>query len=93
MDLAIRPEDLYAASVALSACSSRLDDAALTFARSAQADVPEIGVKAAEAVGHGVIAAEHAIQVISTDIDKLAHALAALAQFYPRVDAAAVSRQ
>lgn len=93
MELAIRPDDLYAASVALSACGSRLDDAALSFARSAQIDVPAVGVKAAEAVGRGVIAAEDAIQVVSTDIHRLANALASLAHHYPRVDATAVRRR
>jgi hypothetical protein len=93
MELAIRPDDLYAAAVALAACSARLDDAALLLARSAQSDLPEIGVRAAEAVGRGVVAAEQAIQVISTDIERLSAALAALAHHYPRVDATAVRRR
>jgi hypothetical protein len=92
MELAIRPDDLYAASVALSACSATLGDAASAFARSAQIDVPSVGVKAAEAVGRGVVAAEDAIQVMSTDIERLAAALASLAHHYPRVDATAVRR-
>lgn len=90
MELAIRPDDLYAASVALSACSSRLDDAALSFARAAQIDVPSVGVKAADAVDRGVVAAEAAMQVVSLDVERLANALAALAHLYPRVDNTAV---
>jgi hypothetical protein len=90
MELAIRPDDLFAASVALSACSSRLDDAALSFARAAQIDVPSVGVKAAHAVDRGVIAAEAAMRVVGLDIERLATALAALAHHYPQVDTTAV---
>jgi hypothetical protein len=93
MELAIRPDDLYAASVALSSASTRLEEAALTFARRAQTDAPAVGVKAAEAVSRGAIAAEQAIGVVSTDIARLAAALASLAHHYPRVDATALRRR
>jgi UV DNA damage repair endonuclease len=90
MELAIRPTDLYAASVALASCADRLDDAAITFSRQAAAELPEIGTEAAEAARRGLIAADRAVQIISTDIERLAQALAALAHHYQRVDATAV---
>jgi hypothetical protein len=90
MELEVRPDDLQAAALALLACSARLDDAALTFARRAQQDLPAIGVKAAIAASHGTAASERAVQILSTDVSRLAHALAGLAAHYPRVDAGAV---
>jgi phosphate uptake regulator len=90
MELAIRPEDLYAASVALASCGARLDDAAVTFARQAVSDLPRVGAEASDAARRGIIAADRAAQIISTDIGRLAHALAALARHYPQVDTTAV---
>jgi hypothetical protein len=90
MELAIAPSDLYAASAALASCAARLDDAVVTFARHSAADAPQIGPQAAAAAERGIIAADRAVQIISTDIDRLARALAALAHHYPRVDATAV---
>jgi hypothetical protein len=90
MELAVRPDDLHAAAFALLSCSARLDDAALGFARSVQPDLREIGIKAAITAGEGVVATERATAVLSTDVNQLAHALAALAHHYPRVDATAV---
>jgi hypothetical protein len=90
MELAIRPDHLYAAAAALDACGARLDTASLTFAREATAALPKVGANAAEAAGRGLVAAEHAVELLSADIARLAHALAALAHHYPRVDATAM---
>jgi hypothetical protein len=90
MELAIRPAELHAAAVALAACAARLDDAALTFARSVQADLPELGMKALAASARGVSATEQAVQVLGSDIHRLSLALQGLAQHYPRVDETAV---
>jgi hypothetical protein len=93
MDLAIRPDDLYAASVALAQCGAELDAAALTFAQRGQADLPDLGSNAATATTRAIVEAEHGVQTISSDIARLAHALAGLAHHYPRVDGTAVSRR
>lgn len=93
MELMIRPDDLYAAAVALAACSNRLNDAALSLAHDGQSDLSAVGVKAAVAIGRGVVAAEDAIHVVGTDVERLASALASLAHHYPRVDATAVRRR
>ncbi|HEX3823426.1 MAG TPA: hypothetical protein VHV79_03045 [Mycobacteriales bacterium] len=93
MELSIRPDDLYAAAVALSACSNRLSDAALSLARDGQLDLSAVGVRSAEAVGRGVVAAEEAIHLVATDVERLGSALASLARHYPHVDASAVRRQ
>lgn len=90
MELAIDPTHLSAASVALIRCASRLDDAAITFARQSTSELPHIGDQAAGAADRGIVAAERAVQVITTDIERLAHALAGLSGLYPRVDATAV---
>jgi hypothetical protein len=93
MELTIRPEDLQAASAALADCRARLEDAALTFARRAQADLPDIGADTADATNRAVVAAERGVQVIGDDIHRLATALAALAVHYQRVDRTAVPRR
>jgi hypothetical protein len=90
MELAIRPEDLHAASVALTSCRANLEDAALSFARRAQAELPDVGANAAEAAGRGVASTERAVQILCSDLDRLARALAELAHHYPRVDTTAV---
>ena len=92
MELAIDPTHLSGASVALITCAARLDDAAVTFAQRASADLPDVGAAAAEAAHNGVIAAERAVQIITTDIERLAQALSGLSRLYPRVDATAVRR-
>jgi hypothetical protein len=90
MELAIRPEDLHAAAVALLGCSARLDDAERAFARRARIDVPGLGVRAESAGLRGAAATEHAADILSGDLRRLAHALAALAHHYPQVDSTAV---
>jgi hypothetical protein len=92
MELRIRPDDLYAASVALSSCATTLDAAAIGFARTAQLDVPDVGFKASAAVGRGVVEAERALDIVARDIERLAQALASLARVYPRLDRTAVRR-
>jgi hypothetical protein len=93
MELAITPADLHAAAFALDACSARLEDARSAFAGKAQCDLPEIGADAAEATARGIVLVERAVQIISTDIDRLAGALTALARHYPEIDRTAVSRR
>lgn len=93
MELAIRPADLHAASVALASCSQRLADAGSTFARCARMDIPDIGVKVAAATDHAILTTEHAIEIVTTDINRIARALGALAHHYEQVDATAVSRR
>jgi hypothetical protein len=90
MEIAIRPDDLQAAALALSSASARLDDAALTFARAIQHDLPQLGIQAAVAGARGLVAAEHAVQILGVDISRLAQALHGVAQHYPRVDVTAV---
>jgi hypothetical protein len=86
MKLAIRPEELHAAALALSTCASRLDDQALTFARHATRDAPSLGTKAFPATIRGIQAAEHALAVLVDDVTALAKALDELAHHYPHVD-------
>lgn len=93
MELVIRPDDLAAAALALTRCGEQLDDAGLTFARRAQSELPDVGAKAAEATARAIVITERALQTVSTDIDRLAHALAALARHYHQVDDIAVSRR
>jgi hypothetical protein len=90
MKLAIRPEELRAAALALSTCATRLDDHALTFARHATHDAPSLGTKAFPAAIRGIQAAEHAVAVLAADIGALARALDLLAAHYPQVDRSAV---
>jgi hypothetical protein len=91
MELLITPADLRAAAYALGACSARLDDARATFARAVQSDLPEVGADIVEATARGTVLVERAVEIISTDIDRLAGAFAALAHHYPQVDSTAVS--
>jgi hypothetical protein len=93
MELVIRTADLHAASVRLAACSARLADARTSFTQRAHIDAPELGVKIAESTSRGAITAEHGVDAITTDIEKLADALANLAHLYARVDSGAVGRQ
>jgi hypothetical protein len=93
MELTIAPADLQAAAIELAGCSERLAAAEATFARQARTELPDIGTKSAAAIGRGIGGTEHAIEIIVTDIDRLARALTALAQHYPRVDATAVARR
>jgi hypothetical protein len=90
MKLAIRPEDLHAAGLALSACANRLDDHGLTFARHATRDAPSLGIKTFPAAIRGIQAAEHAVAVLAADVSALARALDLLAVHYPHVDRSAV---
>lgn len=90
MELAIDPTHLSAASVALISCASRLEEAATTFVQVACGELPEVGEAAAEAARRGIIAADRAVEIITTDIERLALALAELSRLYPRVDATAV---
>jgi hypothetical protein len=90
MEIAIRPDDLHAAALALSTAAARLDDAALSFGRGVQPELPELGMNAAVAGARGMVASEHAVQVLGKDISRLAQALHHLAQHYPRVDATAL---
>jgi hypothetical protein len=90
MELAVRSADLQAAAAALLACSGRLEDAGLSFARQAQTDLADAGESVATAAARGLPAVEYAVATIGTDIDRLARALADLAHHYPAVDATAL---
>jgi hypothetical protein len=90
MKLAIRPEELHAAALALSTCATRLDEHALTFARHAIHDAPALGMKTLPAAIHGIQATEHPLSVLAADISALARALDVLAAHYPSVDRSAV---
>jgi hypothetical protein len=90
MELAIQPEDLRAAAAALSGCAARLEDAALSFDRTARHNLADLGFKAIVATGRALTATDHAVQTLHTDIIALAHALESLSQLYPHVDRAAV---
>jgi hypothetical protein len=90
MELAIHPEDLRAAATALSACASRLEDAAVGFDRTARHHIRDLGFKAMVAAAGALNATDHAVQTLHTDIAALAHALDALAQHYPQVDRTAI---
>lgn len=91
MELAIQPEDLHAAAAALSACSSRLEDAELSFSRTAHHNAADLGLKATATAWQAITATDHAVQTLHTDIAALARALDALAQHYPQVDRSAVT--
>jgi hypothetical protein len=93
MELTISPADLNAASDALDRCRQRLADAGSTFANRARGDLGDIGTNAAEATERAVHQAEHAVDVVTADIDRIARALAALAQHYPQVDRTAVAHR
>jgi hypothetical protein len=90
MELAVRSADLQAAAAALLGCSARLEDAGLTFARQAQADLADSGASVAAAAARGIPAVEHAVATITTDIDRLARALVHLAEHYPALDRSAL---
>jgi hypothetical protein len=93
MELLIQPADLRAAAELLTRCGATLEDAGLTFARRAQADQPEVGTRAAAATGRAMAATDNAVQVLATDIQRLADALDELARHYPMVDDTAVRRR
>lgn len=90
MELAIDPTHLSAASVALIGCATTLDDAATAFVLQASAELTEVGMAAAEAARRGIIAADRAVHIITTDIERLAMALGHLSHLYPTVDTTAV---
>jgi hypothetical protein len=93
MELAIHPEDLRAAAAALSACASRLEDAALGFDRTARHHLKDLGLKAMVATAGALSATDRAVQTLHTDIAALAHALDSLARHYPQIDRTAIPRQ
>jgi hypothetical protein len=93
MELTVQPADLNAASRALDRCRERLAEATSTFASAARVDLPEIGANAAEATVRALHQAQHGVDTITTDIDRIARALAGLAQHYPQVDRTAVTRR
>jgi hypothetical protein len=93
MELAVRPDDLHAAAVALFACASRLEDAAEGFVRAAHRDVLHLGLKAMPAAGRALSATDHALDTLRGDITALSRALDRLANLYPAVDRGAVSRR
>jgi hypothetical protein len=90
MELAIHPEDLRAAAAALSGCAARLEDAALSFDRTARHHLADLGFKAMVSTGRALTATDHAVRTLHTDIIALAHALDTLSQHYPQVDRTAV---
>jgi hypothetical protein len=90
MELAVRPDDLAAAAVALNGCSARLQDAVETFVHRAQSDLPDIGTDTAQATGRGVTTATREARIITTDINQVAKALVALAHGYRAIDRAAI---
>jgi hypothetical protein len=90
MELAVRPDDLAAAAVALTGCSARLQDAIETFVQRAHSDLPDIGADTAEAARRGVTTATREAQVVSTDINQVTKALVALALGYHAIDRAAM---
>jgi hypothetical protein len=93
MELAIQPEDLSAAAAALLRCSLRLEDAVATFTQRARSDLPDIGADTAEATGRGVVTARREVEIITTDINQVAKALAALTHGYNCIDRTAVARR
>jgi hypothetical protein len=93
MELTVQPADLNAAARALDRCRERLAEATSRFAAGARVDLAEIGANAAEATDRALYQAQHGVDTISTDIDRIARALAALAQHYPQVDHTAVAHR
>jgi uncharacterized protein YukE len=90
VELTVTPADLHAASVALSACARRLDDALDGFARAAAREVPSLGREAVEAAGTSAARARSAVGTIASDVEQLARALRVLAALYAEVDRGAV---
>jgi hypothetical protein len=90
VELAVKPEDLHAAAVALSACAHRLEEACDAFAGAAAREVPELGREAVAAAGTSAARAQHAVTTIADDVAQLARALKLLAAFYGDVDRHAV---
>jgi len=90
VELAVKPEDLHAAAVALSACARRLDEARSAFAGAAAREVPSLGREAVEAAATSASRAEQAVRTIGEDIDELARALRLLALLYDELDRGAV---
>jgi uncharacterized protein YukE len=90
VELAVTPEDLSAAAVALAGCSQRIEQAQAAFARAAARDVPELGQQAVEAAAASAARAQQAVTTIADDVDQLARALRVLAHLYAQVDRGAV---
>jgi hypothetical protein len=90
MTLAIRPDDLSRASDHLRRVAAQLDISRERFALGVASDLPEVGAQANAAAIRGARAANHAVDVLVADIDRLGRALAELALHYPRVDHTAV---
>ena len=90
MELAVKPEDLHAAAVALSACAHRLEEACEQFAGAAAREVPELGREAVAAAGTSAARAQQAVTTIADDVAQLARALKLLAVLYDEVDRRAV---
>lgn len=92
VELAVKPDDLHAAAVSLSACARQLDEAREAFGRTAARDVPLLGREAVEAAATSAGRASQAVAIIGDDIDELARALRSLAVLYDEVDRAAVGK-
>ena len=90
MDLEISPGELAHAGAELALCSTRLEDAGLTFGRTVQGSIDGLGMQATAATLAAAGATEHAVGELALDIRRLAHALQALAAHYPRVDRGAM---
>ncbi|MBV9486754.1 MAG: hypothetical protein JO246_11930 [Frankiaceae bacterium] len=90
MELRIRPDDLRAAAVALSAAARRLELATLDFEHVAVANAVDLGMRTFGVTTRGITATSHAVGAVAIDVRRLAQALAALAEHYPAVDDAAI---
>ena len=92
MELAVTPEDLSAAAVALAGCSQRIEHAREAFTRAAARDVPELGQAAVAAAEESAARAQKAVDTIAADVDQLARALRVLAHLYRQLDRGAVHK-
>jgi hypothetical protein len=90
MQLAVQPEELAAASGALSRIADRLSDEIGAFVHVSVSNAPALGVEATEGAIRGTAAARQAAETIAADIRSLAAAFRVLAQEYPQLDAGAV---
>lgn len=90
VELAVTPDDLHAAAVALAGCARRLEEAQAAFRAAAARDVPDLGREAVAAAGESATRADRAVATIADDIEQLSRALRLLAQLYAQVDRQAV---
>jgi hypothetical protein len=86
MELRIHPEELRAAAAALIATATQLEVAAHDFERVAAPNAVDLGLRSMEVASRGITATCRASGAFAIDLRRLAHALAALADHYPRVD-------